>query len=660
MKSFRIVGARVLSLVLLGGTSVSEAADPPTPAQALSLSPIQPLVEYAIPTREEAVQCTMRSEKDNNSSAWVLRNAQGETLRRFADTNNDNVVDMWCYYLDGLEVYRDIDSNFNGNPDQYRWFHTAGTRWGIDKNEDDQIDSWRTISPHEVAEQVVIALKEHHSRDPKKIEAAKARFKLLLATPSELNELGAGKSRGDQLAALVKRANDGFAKLAAEQKLVIAESRYVDFGSARPATIPAGTAGATKDVTICDNASALVQTGAKHEQVYLGTLVRVGEAWKLVGLPAVGGDNQPQSSAIFLASNAGSGAAAVAGGPTEEMQKLMAELERLDRDAEGLSGEKQAANIEQRADLLLKLTDVTADQQQRDFWYQQLADMLSVAVQTNTFPKAAERLEALEKRLADTGADEHSLAHVVFQRMWSQYIASQEQPDADASKIQDQWLADLQSFVEKFPKSTETAEALLQLGMYQEFVGKAEDARKWYQQLATNFPNAASAVKARGALRRLNSVGAPIRLQGKDIASGGAIDSQSQPYRGKVLLIHYWATWSDKCKEDLVLLKDFYAKRGGREFDIIGVCLDSSDGPAKQFLAQNRFPWKQLYEKGGADGRLANEMGVMTLPLMILVDRTGRVANNNIQVAELEAELTRLQNPAADTANTPRRDSAAR
>jgi peroxiredoxin len=308
--------------------------------------------------------------------------------------------------------------------------------------------------------------------------------------------------------------------------------------------------------------------------------------------------------------------------------------------------------------LLLQLADVTADEQQRNFWYQQLADMLSVAVQTNTFPEAAERLEDLEQRLIDSGVDEQLVAHVVFQRMWSQYVASQEEEDADTAKIQEKWLADLQAFVEKYPKSTDSAEALLQLGMYQEFVGKAEDAKKWYQQLATSFPNAAAAVKARGALRRLGSVGAAIRLQGKDLASGATVDSQT--YRGKILLIHYWATWSDKCKEDLVLLKDFYAKKGGRDFEILGVCLDSSDAAAKLFLSQNRFPWKQLYEKGGADGRLANEMGVMTLPLMILVDRTGRVANNNIQVAELEDELSRLQQPATDTADTLRRDRTAR
>ena len=71
-------------------------------------------------------------------------------LRRFVDTNDDNVVDQWSYYKDGLEVYRDIDSTFNGKADQYRWFNTGGSRWAIDANEDGVIDSWKSISAEEV------------------------------------------------------------------------------------------------------------------------------------------------------------------------------------------------------------------------------------------------------------------------------------------------------------------------------------------------------------------------------------------------------------------------------------------------------------------------------------------------------------------------------
>jgi thiol-disulfide isomerase/thioredoxin len=187
--------------------------------------------------------------------------------------------------------------------------------------------------------------------------------------------------------------------------------------------------------------------------------------------------------------------------------------------------------------------------------------------------------------------------------------------------------------------------------MYQEFVGKTEEATKWYKQLVADFPNAEPAGKARGALQRLGSVGKPMQLKGNDI-QGGTVDVAN--VRRKAVLIHYWANWCVPCKADMVLLKDFYAKKGGRDFEIIGVCLDNDAAAAKQYLSENRFAWKNIIEPGGLDGRLANEMGVMTLPLMVLIDPSGNVANNNIHVAELESELNRIMPPSGSTANTPR------
>ena len=149
-------------------------------------------------------------------------------MRRFADTNGDNTVDIWCSYQDGLEGYRDIDSDHNRNADQYRWFHTAGTRWGIDQDGDSEIDAWRVISASEVAEELVLALR---TRDRK-------RFDLLLLTPQELSELGLGKQQEDAIADTVRAARIGFRQLAEQQKIVTSKSRYVDFSSPRPGTIP--------------------------------------------------------------------------------------------------------------------------------------------------------------------------------------------------------------------------------------------------------------------------------------------------------------------------------------------------------------------------------------------------------------------------------------
>ena len=146
------------------------------------------------------------------------------------------------------------------------------------------------ISAPEVAEELVFALK---NRD-------RARFELLLMTLAGTGRRGlrSGSKRSDSK----RRSNAApaaFAKLAAEQKVFTPQSEFADFYRTRPATIPAGTDGSTKDVTIHDNASALVASGDKHEQLYLGTLVAVGDTWKLVDVPTIGSDNQPAPSGML-------------------------------------------------------------------------------------------------------------------------------------------------------------------------------------------------------------------------------------------------------------------------------------------------------------------------------------------------------------------------
>jgi thiol-disulfide isomerase/thioredoxin len=608
--------------------------------QALGFTPIQKFVEYTIPAKADIPKCTIRAEKDNNTTAWIVRDPQGQILRRFADTNRDDFVDLWCYYLDGVEVYRDIDSDFNRKADQYRWFHTGGTRWAIDRDENGQIDAWQVISPHEVAEQLVLAIKNRDS----------ARFNLLLLTPRELGTLGLNKQRADSVAASVQTASAGFAKYAGEQKIVTAQSKYVDFGSSRPGTIPAGTAGSTKDVTILDNAAALVQTGGNHEQIYLGTLINVGETWKLIGLPTTNTDGPAAAPFMMVSNTTGGAASAGVAPPTEEMQKIMAQLEQLDKQANNLPPEQLARNIGERADLLLRLADITADAELKSQWYRQLTDMLAAAVQGNDYKPGLDRLEQLRKKLEDAKADDELISHVVFQQLLGAYVAGQQDPAADRAKIQSKWLESLESFVKTYPKSADAAEAMLQLGMYQEFDLKPEAAQNWYVQLVRGFPDAPPTEKARGAIARLTSVGKPMRLKGLDIA-GSAVDISS--YRRKIVLIHYWATWCEPCKADMILLKDYHAKQAGGDFDIIGVCLDGSAPAVRNYLSQNRFPWKHIHDAGGLDGPVANEMGVMTLPLMVLVDQQGNVVNNNIHVAELDVEIAKLRNVATSAKSGP-------
>ena len=61
-----------------------------------------------------------------------------------------------------------------------------------------------------------------------------------------------------------------------------------------------------------------------------------------------------------------------------------------------------------------------------------------------------------------------------------------------------------------------------------------------------------------------------------------------------------------------------------------------------KFLAAKPIPWPQLHEAGGLDGRLAEELGVLTLPTMFLVGADGNVIDRNLVITDLEKKLDTL------------------
>src|SRR5437762_5520625 len=191
------LGIRFCSLLLLAVLAAypaaAQAANKPTAKQALE-SPFVPVqkndVDYDVPDAKEIEKCTVEAETVAGITGWVVRDSGGQILRRFLDTNGDNKVDQWCYFKDGIEVYRDIDANFNNKADQYRWLGTAGTRWGLDEDENGRIDSWKVISAEEATAEIVAALRDANSSTTSIREAAPARFRCLLLTADELKSLG--------------------------------------------------------------------------------------------------------------------------------------------------------------------------------------------------------------------------------------------------------------------------------------------------------------------------------------------------------------------------------------------------------------------------------------------------------------------------------------
>ena len=264
--------------------------------------------------------------------------------------------------------------------------------------------------------------------------------------------------------------------------------------------------------------------------------------------------------------------------------------------------------------------------------------------------RAPNSSKQLQKTLTDAKADEDLIAHVAFQRMWASTSSVSTTRTPTQAKLQEKWLTDLQAFVGQYPKSADSAEALFQLGMYQEFIGKERRSREMVSAACHEFPERRPS-RERPTVRFAGSVRSASRWRFAATTSKAARSILAPSTAARSCSIHYWTTSASAGRKTWSCCATSTPRRAAGDFDIIGVCLDDDPTAAKQYVAQNKLPWKQIYEKGGLDGRLANEMGVITLPLMILVDQKGNVANQNVHVAELDTELARLAKP-ADAAPT--------
>jgi len=144
-----------------------------------------------------------------------------------------------------------------------------------------------------------------------------------------------------------------------------------------------------------------------------------------------------------------------------------------------------------------------------------------------------------------------------------------------------------------------------------------------------------------GAARRLKLVGQPMELKGT-LADGKKFDWA--PYKGKVVLVDFWATWCGPCIQELPNVLKAYEKYNKQGFEIIGVSLDNNVEALTRFVEKEKMPWANIYEQGprGWDQPLVKHYGVMSIPFTVLIGRDGNVIAMNVRGPALERELEKL------------------
>ncbi|MBR0224442.1 MAG: TlpA family protein disulfide reductase [Thermoguttaceae bacterium] len=598
------------------------------PEQILNRAPGQADVDVDYPADADVDKCVTKQFKEQGYTGIALYAPDGTTLLRVwaapaPKSGQKASVEQIRFYKNGIEVYRDVLGK------EARWFNTGGSRRGVLGADKKTIESWSVISPQEATQEAVAALKTNDF----------ARYQRVALSAKDFASLGLSGPVASEIQKQIQSVTpDAFSKLA--QTLNIPEdAKWGALNSGCPATIPAGE-NLANDIEAYYNVTIIVMKRgetAQSQDLYVGDLVKVGDAWKLVGLPV--GEPFGQATGAVSASSVllPTEGAATAVSETGDVGEMGSALTDAYRKLESATPQNYPALCDQTVELLLNLA--ASNPQETDNMLSQAVDVVFTGIQSGMYPNGVEKLASLAEKINESGSNE-TKARVRQRQITAEfYTIAQSQPQpkpSELSKAQDKYTEDLTAFAEEFAGTAAGAEAAMSLALDQEYLLENDAAINYYQQVAKNAGTSNLGRKAQGAVARLQMEGKPFNAPKLTYVDGSPVNF-SVP--GKPTIVFFWGSWDQESVDKV--------KQVAAQANVVGINVDSApdQGTAKEYFQQivRGVPWKNVCDPNGLDGEAAVAFGVQTAPWIILIGKDGVVVRSNIanldELADVLKEL---------------------
>jgi thiol-disulfide isomerase/thioredoxin len=115
-------------------------------------------------------------------------------------------------------------------------------------------------------------------------------------------------------------------------------------------------------------------------------------------------------------------------------------------------------------------------------------------------------------------------------------------------------------------------------------------------------------------------------------------------FRGKYVLIDFWASWCGPCRAENPTLVKAYEKYKGEKFEILGVSLDGEGAKEKWMKAikDDGLTWPQISDLKYWKSEVVKLYGIQGIPLNFLIDPDGKIIGRSLRGAALEQKLSEI------------------
>ncbi len=143
-------------------------------------------------------------------------------------------------------------------------------------------------------------------------------------------------------------------------------------------------------------------------------------------------------------------------------------------------------------------------------------------------------------------------------------------------------------------------------------------------------------------IKKKNGIGQPAKSFSCSTICSKKISNDM--FKGKVLLIDFWATWCPPCMKQMPNIKKCYNEFKDRNFEIIGIAEETNLKNLKKYLQINDIDWPNVANDNGKFDELAANYGVKNIPASFLIDKQGVLRHVNLTENDLRKAINELLN----------------